>query len=644
MTTANQMPSALLVFSIGPVQDFIAAARRTQDLWMGSYILAYLSAAAMREVVADPKDPKEILYPVLDDQPIIEKLWKNQLAEPRSLTLATLPNKFTAGVTSVSDGAALAQRAESAVHKAWREIAEAVEANFPAPLVQVGPDWKARWDEQVRPERWIETYWAVYPHGGQSYGEYNRRAERAFESRKSARNFIAAEEPGEKCTVCGIRAALTGEAEKPRWKMREEWQGIAKTLHERGESNDPVYKGLSAALSGEGNERLCAICTVKRFAQRFYFEKRLELKGGFPSTSSIATVMFRREVMRPGMTAIRKAFTDALKTHRVPQTLSRRAFAGLDPRDPLQKYDGDLFYIETYTAKRMQDDYGMDFADNNEHQILRAVRSSAQVFRREAAKAKIRLPPKYYAVLLMDGDHMGKRLSQANSLEEHRALSESLRVFSVKHVQEIVENQYLGRVVYAGGDDLMAFLPLDTVLDAVRDLNRVFQETIGLTASAGIVIAHHTAPLDGVLKVAREAEKEAKESYGRNAVVFTVLKRSGEPLKVGARWQYADTLALVRELRDHFLGEVNGQKVELSPRFAFEAEREARALTKLGRAAHKAALARLLKRHGEGVNPELAGKFADLGAGLSGHLPNYALETAHWMLLARFLASAGEEE
>jgi CRISPR-associated protein Cmr2 len=644
MTTANQMPSALLVFSIGPVQDFIVAARRTQDLWMGSYILAYLSAAAMRKVVADTDNPEEVLYPVLKDQPITEKMWNNKAVDPRSLALATLPNKFTIGVNSVSDGQVLARRAESAVHETWREIAEAVEAKFPGALAQVGQDWERRWDKQVRPERWIETYWAVYPYGGQSYGEYNRRAERAFESRKGVRNFIAVEEPGEKCTVCGIRAALTGEAEKPRWRMREEWREIAKTLHERGESNDPVYKGLSAALSGEGNERLCAICTVKRFAQRFYFENKLGLKGGFPSTSSIATIIFRREVMRPAMTVTRKAFTDALETHRVPQTLSRRAFAGLDPQDPLQKYDGDLFYVETYSAKRMQDDYGMDFADNDEHQNLRAIRSAAQVLRREAAKAEIRLPPKYYAVLLMDGDHMGNRLGQANSLEEHRALSESLRVFSVKHVQEIVENQYLGRVVYAGGDDLMAFLPLDTILDAVRDLNRVFQETTGLTASAGIAVAHHTAPLDGVLKAAREAEEKAKESYGRNAVVFTVLRRSGEPLEVGARWEYADTLALVRELRDHFLGEVNGQKVELSPRFAFEAEREARALAKLGRAAHEAALARLLKRHGEGINPELAGKFADLGAGLSGHLPNYALETAHWMLLARFLASAGEEE
>src|ERR1019366_10068292 len=36
----------LLVFSIGPVQEFIAAARRTRDLWVGSEMLSEVSRAA----------------------------------------------------------------------------------------------------------------------------------------------------------------------------------------------------------------------------------------------------------------------------------------------------------------------------------------------------------------------------------------------------------------------------------------------------------------------------------------------------------------------------------------------------------------------------------------------------------------------
>ncbi len=40
----------LLALSIGPVQEFIAAARRTRDLWFGSYLLSEVSKAAAKSV------------------------------------------------------------------------------------------------------------------------------------------------------------------------------------------------------------------------------------------------------------------------------------------------------------------------------------------------------------------------------------------------------------------------------------------------------------------------------------------------------------------------------------------------------------------------------------------------------------------
>lgn len=41
---------AFLLFSLGPVQSFIATARKTQDLWAGSYLLSFLSWQAMKVV------------------------------------------------------------------------------------------------------------------------------------------------------------------------------------------------------------------------------------------------------------------------------------------------------------------------------------------------------------------------------------------------------------------------------------------------------------------------------------------------------------------------------------------------------------------------------------------------------------------
>jgi CRISPR-associated protein Cmr2 len=119
MSTDESQP-ALLVFSIGPVQDFIATARRTQDLWMGSYILSYLIAHAMRKVVANLSDPKEILFPMPADQPLIKRLWLKDLnVSARELTLATLPNKFTARFNSFGEAERRAQAAEEAMYEAW---------------------------------------------------------------------------------------------------------------------------------------------------------------------------------------------------------------------------------------------------------------------------------------------------------------------------------------------------------------------------------------------------------------------------------------------------------------------------------------------------------------------------------------------
>lgn len=42
--------SHLLAISVGPVQEFIAAARRTRDLWFGSYVLSEISKAVATSV------------------------------------------------------------------------------------------------------------------------------------------------------------------------------------------------------------------------------------------------------------------------------------------------------------------------------------------------------------------------------------------------------------------------------------------------------------------------------------------------------------------------------------------------------------------------------------------------------------------
>ncbi|MEO0200372.1 MAG: type III-B CRISPR-associated protein Cas10/Cmr2, partial [candidate division WOR-3 bacterium] len=64
---------AILIFTIGPVQSFISKARKTSDLWAGSYMLSYLTWKSMKALVED-FGPDVIIYPNLYGQPLCD-LW-----------------------------------------------------------------------------------------------------------------------------------------------------------------------------------------------------------------------------------------------------------------------------------------------------------------------------------------------------------------------------------------------------------------------------------------------------------------------------------------------------------------------------------------------------------------------------------------
>ena len=62
------MPT-LLLFHVGPVQGFIVSARRSRDLWFGSWMLSELSKAAAH-TIADRHDVASLIFPTaetLDD-------------------------------------------------------------------------------------------------------------------------------------------------------------------------------------------------------------------------------------------------------------------------------------------------------------------------------------------------------------------------------------------------------------------------------------------------------------------------------------------------------------------------------------------------------------------------------------------------
>jgi CRISPR-associated protein Cmr2 len=227
---------------------------------------------------------------------------------------------------------------------------------------------------------------------------------------------------------------------------------------------------------------------------------------------------------------------------------------------------------------------------------------------------------KYFAVLALDGDEMGQWISGLHKempklkdqlspgalayfqkhlpglLDRRRPLSPSFHLqfsemlanFSNYCVRRIVE-AHDGRLIYSGGDDVLALLPAGTVLncavalreafrgnpEALNELSGAWQrgtkqafrlfdfdqpgfvrlhsealclegEPKKLSAlvpgpaadcSVGIAIAHFKSPLQDVVRAAQAAEKRAKKQLGRSAVAVTLMKRSGETIEWGCQWK-----------------------------------------------------------------------------------------------------------
>ena len=301
----------------------------------------------------------------------------------------------------------------------------------------------------------------------------------------------------------------------------------------------------------------------------------------------------------------------------------------------------------------------LDAADEQDNDAAcadaeKAVRQTLGVKRLEA----------YYTLLLMDGDRMGQMLSgdpqwaisycdsfppqvkdgfkkhaanqpaikdygaqkRALSPNRHLAISGALNDFSLTVVRHVVEEEHLGRVIYAGGDDVLAMLPVVDALPAAQRLRHAYsgvdpaheggRDPRGLTlhkgfailkvkgkdklmrmmgdtatASCGIVIAHHQAPLTAVRRELEATERRAKNA-GRDRFSITVIKRSGGALKLTAEW--GEPLKLLNDLRCflreegvsrravyntaewlHDLPEPDGDATMLASLLAFQMDRQA---------------------------------------------------------------------
>ena len=181
--------------------------------------------------------------------------------------------------------------------------------------------------------------------------------------------------------------------------------------------------------------------------------------------------------------------------------------------------DGEWLYEETWSDSYLSRYYNID-AKKEEKQIQTCKQLRGKLVRLLGGE-----PGKYYAAIALDADNMGERIREAENKEDHKERSDSLIQYT-EDARGIIERDYLGKLTYAGGDDLLALANLKDLLPMLKALREKFPKFT--TASVGVCIAHNKMPLGDVLGHARRMEKAAKNiDDKKNALGIALFKRSG---------------------------------------------------------------------------------------------------------------------
>jgi CRISPR-associated protein Cmr2 len=516
----------LLNVSIGPVQEFIAEARKTRDLWVGSYLLSVVAFRALEPFI---EKGCKIIYPAHEESPLYKKLFSKGSVSDEELQVASLPNHFLTVVPNGKLGG-LIEASKKSVFQFWKEKTDKVKNRINNEFSSLYPNWNTLWDFQVN-DLW-QYVWVAIPVSDDelddNYQEKTKEIQRFLEERKLTRTFKQWEgSTAIKCTQCGHREVLGPD------KLKENanfWKAV-KSVH--------GFKGKFRK-----GDRLCAVCTIKRFIQAKDILKDLK-EPGYESTTGIAPITFV-ELMNSYLDKDKKdrflsAYNDlavklGVKTVNVTET------------EVIKKIDGIFFYQDELSPKGLI----KEFFPHLDKEDIKAIRDKENdlkdvtftlqeklkdIYKWAEEKYSLKKITKYYAIVAMDGDKIGEWLSNVMTVSEQGNKSKTLGEMGMIMLA-VIGNQWKGRCIYSGGDDLLAFGPLQSSILTVCNLRDEFVKKVAEKISSGMVITHYSNPLGKAIETVRENLQKAKEEYGRDSFVITIQLSSGGTITAGYRWGF----------------------------------------------------------------------------------------------------------
>lgn len=452
----------MLRVQIGPVQDFIAAARISRDLWSGSYLLSRLMAAGIHALQSCAGCKP--VFPDAGQLSICSLFHPEQPAWKEGAEVPCLSNKLIAYVPTAT------------AEETARTVAEAI---------------RGQW------QRIIEQVWAMLPE------RVRNNAERRSRYETQASHHLSVE-----------YAHLP--MDMPAEEMRRLASGVAKDA--------PLTVALERAAENEDS----------RYAALYYLvDHCLNAARKVRSFEAWNAGQGRDAAWCAG------------------QDLAKDSLTGKEER--LFRWSQDKHLFGNWV-------YAEDFS-HHPGDVIGAMTLIKRLWYRETmAEHEDKLPQHnaaygpndseadevghYYAVLVMDGDRIGAALTREPEYnvdeDYHKKFSATLAKFAQQEAGTLVA-EHGGKLIYAGGDDVMALLPLNSALNCAQKLGKAFGAAMkdireGMTVSAGIAVAHSASPLQDVVSAARRAESRAKNTLKRDAFSVCLMKRSGEIAEWGAKW------------------------------------------------------------------------------------------------------------
>lgn len=532
--------------TLGPVQGFVAQARRTRDFWAGSFLLSWMAGVAMHAV---QRQGGEVEFPEPDAGFLTAMTGQCISAddansgEARWPVQGSLPNRFKALGAKV-DRHFVPGRVVQELKQAWQALADHVwEADLEAPLQAMGESQyrttREIWQRQV--EAFWEVSWVVTE---------DASAADLLDRRKNWRSHWPAEEGGVTCMMMAAQQELSGTLSPHADALKAFWGPLRRQL----KNGDVDLR--------EG-EVLSALAFIKRRFVRHFADyrcdfgheetdtltlKAVSLKGwelptSVPSVMHLAAApwLMRQLGAAREDQSVRLALASQLERGRdtlgLPELRSplpglKEAFTDAQLPAELAGVDPSVFFSQVLENPGR-------FPDVD---TLR-LQSGLNALRHESRLGE---PAPFYAILLMDGDSLGSQLADAN---KQQPISRALNRFT-RSVPALVE-KHQGFLVYAGGDDVMALLPVTSALACATELRGCYascfadeasKADVSLTTSlsGAVLFCHIKRPLTGVLQDAHHVLDDiAKEQAGRDALAIRVWQPGGIHLTWAQPWEVA---------------------------------------------------------------------------------------------------------